>query len=128
MNATTQVFDPARLPFVYEEVLNAGDVEAVLSLFQPEATMRTVTGDIITGEEALREETIRTIAMKAHLTNTERHAFVGAGTALLHVDWSLSATLPDGTGINPTGTTTAVASRSADGTWRFAVLNPLGTS
>jgi hypothetical protein len=31
--------------------------------------------------------------------------------------------LPDGTGISPTGTTTAVARRSADGSWRFAILD-----
>jgi hypothetical protein len=33
--------------------------------------------------------------------------------------------LPDGTGISPTGTTTAVARRSADG-WRFAILDCQG--
>jgi len=31
--------------------------------------------------------------------------------------------LPDGTGISPTGTTTAAARRSADGSWRFAILD-----
>jgi hypothetical protein len=36
-------------------------------------------------------------------------------TALIIVDWDLDAMLPAGTGISPTGTTTAVARRSADG-------------
>jgi ketosteroid isomerase-like protein len=53
---------------------------------------------------------------------------VAGDTALLIVDWTLTATLPDGTAINPTGTTTAVARRSDDGNWRFAVLHPLGTA
>jgi uncharacterized protein (TIGR02246 family) len=124
----TQILDAARLPFAYEEALNAGDVDAVLSLFGPEATMRTVAAEVISGQEKLRAETVRTIASKAHLTNTERHTLVAGDTALLIVDWSLTATLPDGTSINPTGTTTAVARRSPDGFWRFAVLNPLGTA
>lgn len=122
-----EVLDAARLPFAYQDALNAGDVETVLSLFEPEATMRTVTGEVITGEQQLRAETVRTTATKAHLTNTEKYTLVAGDTALLIVDWSLTATLPDGTGINPTGTTTAVARRSPAGGWRFAVLNPLGT-
>jgi hypothetical protein len=36
--------------------------------------------------------------------------------------------LPDGTGISPTGTTTAVARRSADGSWRFAILDCQGAA
>ena len=123
---TTQVLDAARLPFAYEDALNAGDIEAVLSLFEPEATMRTVTDEVVTGEEKLRAETAKTIAGKAHLTNKERRTLVAGDTALLIVDWNLTATLPDGTSVNPTGTTTAVARRSPDGFWRFAVLNPLG--
>ncbi|MBR7830909.1 SgcJ/EcaC family oxidoreductase [Actinospica sp. MGRD01-02] len=122
----TQTLDAARLPFVYEQALNAGDVDAVLSLFEPEATMRTVTGEVIAGEAKLRAETLQTIATKAHLTNRERHTLIAGDTALLIVDWTLTATLPDGTSINPTGTTTAVARRTPDGSWRFAVLNPLG--
>ena len=49
-------------------------------------------------------------------------------TALIIVDWNLEAMSPDGTGISPTGTTTAVARRSADGSWRFAILNCQGAA
>jgi hypothetical protein len=62
-SADTRIVDPARLPFAYQDALNAGDLEAML---------------------------------------------------------------PDGTGISPTGTTTAVARRSADGSWRFAILDCQG--
>ncbi|MDH6133330.1 uncharacterized protein (TIGR02246 family) [Kitasatospora sp. MAA4] len=123
----TGIVDPARLPFAYQDALNAGDADAVLALFHQDASMRTFTGEVLTDREALRAETLQTIAAQARLTNKPRFTQIGGDTALSIVDWTLEATLPDGTLISPTGTTTAVARRSADGSWRFAVLNCQGT-
>jgi uncharacterized protein (TIGR02246 family) len=125
-DADTGIVDPGRLPFAYADALNAGDAEAVVALFHPDATMRTFSGGVLTGREALRAETVRTIETRAHLTNKLESILIGDGTALIIVDWNLEATLPDGTGISPTGTTTAVARPSADGSWRFAILNCQG--
>ena len=123
----SRIVDPARLPFAYADALNAGDADAVLALFHQDATMRTFTGEVLTDREALRAETVNSIAAQARLTNKPRFTQIGGDTALIIVDWSLEATLPDGTRISPTGTTTAVARRAADGSWRFAVLNCQGT-
>ncbi|WP_052433123.1 YybH family protein [Streptacidiphilus carbonis] len=126
MNAVP-VLDPARLPFAFEDAVNAGDVDAFLALFTPEATMRTLTGEVLTGPDELRGEALRTVAAGARLTNKARFCLMGDDTALVVVDWNLEATMPDGTRIAPAGTTANVARRSADGSWRFTVLNPLGT-
>lgn len=120
---STRIVDPARLPFAYADALNAGDADAVLALFRPDATMHTFGGKVITGREALRAETLGTIATQAQLTNNLKSTLIGGDTALITVDWTLEATLPDGARIFPTGTTTAVARLSADGSWLFAVLN-----
>ncbi len=127
-SASSQIVDPSRLPFAYEDALNAGDADAVLALFRQDATMRTFTGEVLTDREALRAETVHTIAAQARLANKPRFTQIGGDTALIVVDWNLEATLPDGTRISPTGTTTAVARRSADGSWQFAVLNCQGTA
>lgn len=124
----TRIVDPARLPFAYEDALNAGDADAVVALFHDDATMRTFAGTVLTGREALHAEAVQSIAAQARLTNKPRSTLIGADTALMIVDWNLEATLPDGTGIAPTGTTTAVARPSADGSWRFAILNCQGTA
>lgn len=124
----SRVVDPARLPFAYEDALNAGDVDGVLALFHQDATMRTFSGEVLTDQKALRAETVHSIAARARLTNTLRSTQIGGDTALIIVDWNLEATLPDGTQISPTGTTTAVARRAADGAWRFVVLNCQGAA
>jgi uncharacterized protein (TIGR02246 family) len=122
----TRIVDPARLPFAYQDALNAGHADAVLALFHQDATMRTFNGRVLTDREALRAETVQTVAAQARLTNKPRFTQIGGDTALIIVDWNLEATLPDGTRISPTGTTTAVARRSADGSWRFAILDCQG--
>ena len=37
--ADTRIVDPARLPFAYQDALNAGDADAVLALFHQDATI-----------------------------------------------------------------------------------------
>jgi len=125
--ADSRIADPARLPFAYQDALNAGDADAVVALFREDATMRTFSGKVLTSPEALRAEAVQSIAARARLANKLRSTVVGGDTALLVVDWDLEAMLPDGTGISPTGTTTAVARRSPDGSWRFAILDCQGT-
>ncbi|WP_040803813.1 YybH family protein [Nocardia concava] len=124
----TTITDPATLPTLFEAALNAGDIEGVLSLFTPDATMRTTTGGIISGRDALREEISATVAAQGRLTNVPRHILDAGDTALLLTDWTMEITTPDGTRIAPTGTTANVARRTETGDWRFAVLNPLGTA
>jgi uncharacterized protein (TIGR02246 family) len=124
--ADTRVLDPARLPFAYQDALNAGDADLVVTLFHPDATMRTFTGKVLTDHEALHAEAVQSIAAQAQLTNKLRSTLIARDMALIIVDWDLEAMSPDGTRISPTGTTTAVARRSADGSWRFSILDCQG--
>ena len=122
-SAGPRIVDPARLPFAYQDALNAGDADAVVALFHQDATMHTFTGKVLTDQEALHAEAVQSIAAQARLTNKPRSTLIGGDTALIVVDWDLDATLPEGTGISPTGTTTAVARRWPDGSWGFAILD-----
>ncbi|MFJ4652996.1 YybH family protein [Nocardia sp. NPDC088792] len=123
----TRITDPAQLPVVFEERLNAGDVEGVLALFAPDAAMRTTAGAVISGRAALHREISGTVAAGARLDNVRRHTLIGADTALLVTDWTMEIDGPDGVRVSPTGTTANVARRVGADEWRFAVLNPLGT-
>lgn len=121
------VTDPAQLPVLFQDALNSGDVDGLLSLFAPDAGMRLVTGEHITGAEALRAEISSTVAAHGRLTNVQRHTLVGADTVLLVTDWTMEIDGPDGQRIAPTGATANIARRDPDGGWRFTLLNPLGT-
>ncbi|WP_274911172.1 YybH family protein [Streptomyces sp. WZ-12] len=120
--------DPTALPSAFQDALNARDVDRVLALYSQNATMRTVTGKVISGYAALREEVEQTIAAAPHISNTTRHIIATDDTALVIVDWAMELNAPDGERVRASGTTANVASRGLDGTWRFAVLNPTGTA
>ena len=103
----SRIVDPARLPFAYADALNAGDADAVLALFHQDATMRTFTGEVLTDREALRAETVNSIAAQARLTNEPRFTQIGGDTALIIVDWNLEGDVagrhPDLAGRNDRG-------------------------
>ncbi|MGF1431676.1 YybH family protein [Kitasatospora sp. LaBMicrA B282] len=128
MSLPQVVTDPAKLPILFQDALNAGDVDAVLALFAPEAGMRTVTGEHLVGADALRAEIGGTVAARGRLTNVPRLTLFGADTALLVTDWTMEIDGPDGERIAPTGSTANIARRGPDGGWRFALLNPRGTA
>src|ERR1700722_5426396 len=84
----SRIVDPAHLPFAYADALNAGDADAVLALFRQDATMRTFSGEVLTGREALRAEAVRSIAAQVRLTNKPGFTQTGGDTALIVVDWN----------------------------------------
>jgi len=75
--ADTRITDPARLPFAYQDALNAGGADAVVALFHRDATMHTFSGKVLTGQAALRAEAAASIAAQARLTNKPRATLIG---------------------------------------------------
>ncbi|MFD3925674.1 YybH family protein [Streptomyces sp. NPDC058614] len=124
---STPITDPSQLPPAFEKAMNSGNLDEVMSLFAPGAVMRTVTGETVTGQ-ALHDYTAGSIAGNAQLSNGPSRIVAGTDTALISEEWTLEVTTPDGTRHKATGTTANVASRDQDGTWRIAILNPLGTA
>jgi uncharacterized protein (TIGR02246 family) len=124
---STPITDPAQLPPAFEKAMNSGNLDEVMSLFAPGAVMRTVTGETVTGQ-ALRDYTAGSIAGNAQLSNGPSRVVAGSDTALISEEWTLEVTTPDGNRQKATGTTANVARRGQDGTWRMAILNPLGTA
>ena len=88
MLALSTIAAPGQLPITFQDALNAGDVDAVLALFAPGVGMRTVAGEQIAGEEALRAEIAGSVAACGKLTSVQRHILIGAETAVLVTDWT----------------------------------------
>lgn len=124
---STPITDPAQLPPAFEKAMNSGNRDEVLSLLAPGAVMRTVTGETVTGQ-ALRDYTAGSIAGNAQLSNGPSRVVAGDDIAFITEDWTLEITTPDGSRKKATGTTANVARRGEDGSWRYAILNPLGTA
>jgi uncharacterized protein (TIGR02246 family) len=121
------ITDPAAISAAFHDAINTGDLETAMALFAPDATMRTLSGEIVAGQD-LREYNAGTIAGQGHLTYEPLHILTGADTALIISNWTLKVNGPDGNRIMESGRTANVARRADDGTWHIAILNPLGTA
>jgi uncharacterized protein (TIGR02246 family) len=122
---------PAREPEdaqrLWADRFKAGDLEGLMALYEPDATLAPQPGQVAAGSAAIREALGAFLAMKPAF-NLETGTAIRAGDiALLHSAWTLAATGPDGAPINMSGTTADVVRRQADGTWRFVIDNPWGT-
>ncbi len=89
------VTDPADFPGAFKKALNAGDLDGVLALYEGSATLRTRSGEVRSGEDAVRFETAQLVAAGARIANTLRHAPVGGDLALIIVDLTLRLETPD---------------------------------
>ena len=121
---------PARRPeeadLLIGEAINAGDLDAAVALYEPEASFVPARGQVITGTEAIREVMTGFIAMKPKLTIQVPKVVQVGDIALLYSEWSVTGTGPDGSAINLTGKGREVVRRQPDGTWRFIIDDPNG--
>ena len=118
---------PEELPRLFAEAFSAHDLEAVMALYEPEATLLPQPGQVATGTEAIREALSHFLTLKLRFDSEFKQAFQTGDIALLFSDWTLAATDPDGNAVELAGRTTDVARRQADGSWLFVIDDPYGT-
>ena len=118
---------PARKPeeadLLVIEALNAGDVEAALTFYEPYATFLPEPGKAVSGTEAIRDALNGLLALKPRLTVEVPQVVESGDLALLCSRWTLKGTGPDGDPVDLAGEGAEVVRRQADGTWRFVIDN-----
>jgi uncharacterized protein (TIGR02246 family) len=116
---------PEECDYLLTEALNAGDLEAAVALYEPNASFVQEPGKVVTGRAAIREVMQGFLAVKPKLT-IEATAVQSGDVALLRSKWSLNGTGPDGKPVTMSGNGIEVVRRQADGTWLFVIDNPNG--
>ena len=121
---------PARKPEevhrLFSEAFNAGDIKAILSLYEPGAVLVPQPGQLVQGHAAIREALNGFLAIKPRFNLKFGKALESNDIALLISKWTLNGTGPDGNAIEMTGQTTDVVRRQNDGTWLLVIDNPFG--
>jgi len=120
--------EPEEAHRLWGERFNAADLDGLLALYEPNATLVPQPGQAASGAEAIREALGGFLDLKLAFDWVETRPAIRAGDlALLHSRWTLSGTGPDGSPLNLSGTTADVVCRQPDGTWLLAIDNPWGT-
>ena len=119
---------PEEVQRLFADAFGSHDLESVLALYEPDATLIPQPGEVVTGTEAIRETLSQILAMKPRFDLQFKKSFQAGDIALLISDWTLSASDPDGNATEMDGRTAGVARRQPDGSWLFAIDNPYGTA
>ena len=117
---------PEQCDLLIGEAINAGNIDAALSLYEPNATFAPEIGQSVTGLAAIREVMLGFTALNPKLTVEVPLVLESGDIALLHSKWSLTGTGPDGSAVSMDGKGIEVVRRQADGTWKFIIDNPNG--
>ncbi len=119
--------DPVELDRKFEQALNAGDIDALVALYEPGAALMPSPGKVVVGAAAIREALAGFLAAKPTITTSGRLVAQTSDVALLANRWMLKMTGPDGKPTTMSGNAVEVARRQAAGHWLFAMDMPFGT-
>ncbi|MFN2427183.1 MAG: SgcJ/EcaC family oxidoreductase [Candidatus Binatia bacterium] len=116
---------PAAVNNLFEERVNAGDIEGLLALYESEATVAAGPEGLLVGRAAIRGFLEPLLAMKAVMDMGDITVIaLDDNLAVLHHDWRATFTDPDGKQAEMTGKATEVVRRQADGSWLFLLDDP----
>jgi len=111
---------------LFVAAFNAGDLDALMQCFEPEACFVSKSGRVAAGTEAVREAYRRTLANKPHMDLEVRKVLpAGPGLALVIVPFTQKAATPDGT-MEWRSVATDIVRQQPDGSWLLVLDNPFG--
>jgi uncharacterized protein (TIGR02246 family) len=114
--------DPRSIHSLFQEAFNAGDIDALVSLYEPNAVL-VVSGQPVVGHASIRAAYKVFLAGRSRMTLKTRSVVTFDETlAILHGDWILEGGM--GESGNNRGLSTEVVRRQPDGAWRFIIDNP----
>lgn len=117
---------PEEVQNLWGQHFNAGDIDSLVSLFEPDAVFLHAPGQTVTGHAAIREKLQGWIASGMKANMQFQLALKHSNVALLYTRWTLSGTGADGKPMSMSGQTSDVVRQQADGTWKFIIDNPFG--
>jgi uncharacterized protein (TIGR02246 family) len=107
--------------------INTGDLDSLMTLYEPDAVFATQPGKLTNGFPGIREALSNFVAAKGTFDLKVTRVLKGGDLALVTGEWSLVGTGPDGQPMKLAAKSADVLRRQKDGTWRFVIDNPWGT-
>ncbi len=115
---------PEEVDALFEKYVNAGDLDSLVDLYEPTATLLPAPGQEATGHDAIRAGLKGFLDGKAQVKLNVTQTILAGDTAVTYNDWTGVMTGPDGAKIEMAGKAIEVCRRQPDGTWRFAIDDP----
>lgn len=117
---------PEQVLELFASALNSRDVDAAISLYEPEATFTPRPGEEVAGLSDIRSALDQFVAIQPRLSGEVSKVLVADDIALVQNRWQLQGTQPDGSPVAMGGHSADVLRRAPDGTWRILIDDPWG--
>jgi len=112
----------------FSALLGEGRVEALLALYDEDATFVPEPGRMVTGRDSIREELQQLAALSPRMSGRVEQVLEAGGIALVAYRWTMQASAPDGTPIRQGGLSADVLRRRPDGSWGVIIDDPYGAN
>jgi uncharacterized protein (TIGR02246 family) len=123
---TARINTPGDTVAHFSELLGEGRLDALIELYEQDATFVPEPGRAVSGREAIRAELEQLVALRPRMSGSIERVLRSGDTALVAYRWQLEATAPDGTAIRQGGLSADVLRRRSDGTWAVIIDDPYG--
>jgi uncharacterized protein (TIGR02246 family) len=117
---------PDQIHRMFEDAFNAGDSDALMELYEPDATLIAQPGSVVRGLDEIRAALGGFLALKGKIRVDTKLVLTVGDLAYLANTWSLEGTGADGEPVTLGATTAEVARRGEDGNWRYVIDNAWG--
>ncbi len=108
--------------------INSGDLESLMPLYESDAAFAGEPGILAHGAPGVSDALTGFISMNGKLDLEVTRVLEADDLALVIGVWSFNGTGPDGEPVRLAAENADVLRRQSDGTWRFVIDNPWGTS
>lgn len=121
-------YKPEECDLLLYEVMEAGDLDSALDLYEPEAIFIVSPGKVVTGQAAIRE-------VLQGMASAQATGKLDSVTSVTSADGSLAFTRTKGTSTHPGPDgnlitthfhSVEVVRKQPDGTWRIVIDDPSG--
>ncbi len=109
---------PQDLHALFEQAIGAGDLDALMALYESGASMPNQAGEVRTGADLIRQDMAPFAAMKPDLKLKINKLIEAGDIALMHSEWAMT------TPAAMSGRSIEIARRQPDGTWRYVIDDP----
>ncbi len=115
---------PEDVDRLFGELVNAGNLDALIDLYEPEASLLEADGSAAVGHAAIRKALGELLGSKPRIQMKTARIAKGGDLAVLYSEWLLATTGSEGAREEIAGKSVEVVRRQADGSWRFAIDDP----
>src|SRR5262245_6137678 len=112
---------PEEIHSRFAAAFNSGNLDAVMALYEPEASLVPQPGQVVQGRDAIRQALLQFLALKGTMQVKSIFTVHGPGVALMRGQWKLTGIGPDGKPIEMTGQSVEVVRQQAGSEWLLAV-------